>query len=186
MDENTFINLYFDHLCSMAIANEQQRLSYSSLLTGLWNTNFTYTIPMDKNRETDGLELRYEFGSRYGLDPEEVDYILNGCNCTVLEMMVALALKCEEQIMQNPLNGNRTSYWFMAMIENLQLLFMTNNKFDRVYFEECMSRLLTRSYSPNGYGGLFKVTNPRHDMRETDIWYQCMWFLEERLEKERY
>jgi hypothetical protein len=43
---------------------------------------------------------------------------------------------------------------------------------------------MDRDYSPNGYGGLFTVESPRQDMRNTEIWYQCMWHLEELIRKE--
>ena len=85
--------------------------------------------------------------------------------------------------MQNQTGDDRTSFWFMEMVTNLRLATMTDENFDPEYFEKCMNTLLTRSYTPNGYGGLFVVENPREDMRETDIWYQCMWYLEEYLQR---
>lgn len=186
MGEVTILNLYYNWICSIAISNADDRRMYSTLLTSLWNTPFMYTLPLDENRETDGINMRYLFGNVHGYPEEVIRYEIDDRPCSVLEMMVALACRSEEQIMQDPLDGNRTSYWFMEMIETLKLSQMTNDKFDYVYFERCMTTFLNRLYLPNGYGGLFKVDNPRRDMRDTEIWYQCMWHLEEYLKKQSY
>lgn len=173
---------YYDWICSIAISNNELRQAYSKLLRGLWDTPFVYSLSLDKNREIDGLSLRYKFGIDFSY-PYDAVRTLDMRPCSVLEMMVALAYRCETQIMQNQTGDDRTSFWFMEMVTNLRLATMTDENFDPEYFEKCMNTLLTRSYTPNGYGGLFVVENPREDMRETDIWYQCMWYLEEYLQR---
>ena len=180
------LNSYFNWVCSIAIDDSAKRQSYYLLLRGLWDTPFVYSIELDKNREIDGRNLRYTFGDMHGYSIEEVEDYLDDRPCSVLEMMVALACRCEEQIMQNPLGDNKTSFWFMEMIKTLRLLPMVDSRFDYMYFDECMTTFLNRLYLPNGYGGLFKVDNPRRDMRDTEIWYQCMWYLESYLEKQSF
>ena len=64
------------------------------------------------------------------------------------------------------------------MLVSLGLTFMDNELFDSEYFEQRIHIFLNRQYSFNGSGGLFTVNNPRQDMREVEIWYQCMWYLE--------
>lgn len=189
MGEYSFVNVYYNWICSVAISDPQVRKDYSTLLVNLWNTNFVYDIPTDSNREVDGLHLRQTYCSMCRV-PSYAESLMEqelyGKPCSVLEMMVALAIRIEDQIMKDTSEEDRTSHWFMEMVETLRLHPMTNDRFDFLYFERCMSIFFTRSYLPNGYGGLFKVENPRCDMRETEIWYQCMWHLEEVLQKETY
>ena len=100
----------------------------------------------------------------------------------MLEMMVALALRGEENIMDDPDMGNQISSWFMEMIESLKLLEMTNNNYDQQWVEFRIDSLLNHEYESNGEGGLFTVLSPRKDMRLVEIWYQMMWYLNAVLE----
>ena len=125
---------------------------------------------MDENRELDGLYLRFRFA-------DENSYYIDG-DCSVLEMMVALSLKCEEQIMSDDDIGNRTGRWFWEMIDNLGLESMYDDNFDKIYADEVIYRFLNRKYEPNGDGGLFRVNNRIEDMRKVEIWYQMCWYLD--------
>ena len=134
---------------------------------------------MDGNRAEDGVELRYRFGSECGFDNSAVADCLDDKDCSVLEMMVALAIRCEEHIMDNPDIGDRTGKWFLDMIVNLGLEKMTDDRFDKRYVERILHRFLNREYGRNGDGGLFTVHHSRIDMRSVEIWYQAMWYLDE-------
>ena len=177
---------YYDWICAVAIKNPELRGVYSKVLSSLWSTEFTYTIRLDRNRAVDGVNLRYAFALAAGYSDYDIKNTIDSRSCSVLEMMVALACKCETQIMQDKNRGDRTSFWFLEMLSSLGLTPMTDDQFDPDYFAECMYRLLNRTYSQNGRGGLFTVENPRADMRDTEIWYQCMWYLEEYLQKHKY
>lgn len=72
--------------------------------------------------------------------------------CSVLEMMVALAIKIEEQIMDDPDIGNRTGLWFWKMIENLGLKTMRDAVIDTDYVEKIIFRFLDRNYQRDGSG----------------------------------
>ena len=147
--------------------------SYKELLWFLYNTEFTFTIPRDSNRAADGVDLRYRFALERGYDISEC---LSG-PCNVLEMLVALAIQCEDHIMYDPDSGDRTGKWFWDMIANLGLGFMSDDRFDERFVEEKVSIFLNREYEPNGDGGLFTVENCRYDMRTVEIWYQMNWYL---------
>ena len=97
--------------------------------------------------------------------------------CSVLEMMIALAIRCEENIMDNPEVGDRTGQWFWGMIANLGLGAMYNSRFDREYVDETIARFLNRDYDPDGKGGLFRVKNCDHDMRDMEIIDQLFRYL---------
>lgn len=139
----------------------------------LHNIEFTWFIPHDDNRADDGIQLR----RRYALAMEDVRLArcLTG-PCSVLEMMVALASRCEE-IMDDALMGNRTGQWFWGMIHNLGLSPMTDSKFNRDTVDDIIARLLNREYEPDGRGGLFTVRHCTHDMRTVEIWCQLSWYL---------
>ena len=83
--------------------------------------------------------------------------------------------------MTNDEIGDRTPLWFWGMIGNLGLREMTDDIFDESVVDEITERFLTRDYSYNGRGGLFYVSKPRMDMRDVEIWYQMMWYLDEEI-----
>jgi hypothetical protein len=170
---------YNTWLYSQAILDRNDRINYSKLLSKLNNIPFGYMHPMDVNRYDDGIQLRYRFGAEEGYDDivicNEVDVRL----CSVLEMMVALALHMEENIMIDTNYGPRPDRWFMEMLDSLQLIHMTNQNYNSTYVDDRINKLITRNYSLDGSGGLFKLKNPRIDMREIEIWQQAMLYLTE-------
>lgn len=83
--------------------------------------------------------------------------------------------------MTNDEIGDRTPLWFWGMIGNLGLRGMTDDIFDERVVDEITERFLARDYSYNGRGGLFYVSKPRMDMRDVEIWYQMMWYLDEEI-----
>ena len=98
--------------------------------------------------------------------------------CSILEMMIALAIRCEEHIMEDPEIGNRTGQWFWNMIVSLGLGHMTDDYFDLAYVEEAVRRFLNREYSRDGSGGLFTIERCPQDMRRIEIWYQMCMYLQ--------
>ena len=150
---------------------------YQALLHYLNDISFTYTIPMDGNRAEDGVELRYTFGSDVGYDDHVIALYLDNRDCSILEMMAALAFRCEEHIMDDPDLGDRTGRWFWDMIESLGLSGMTDSQFNIYYVDTVIDIFLDRQYSRNGKGGLFTVKNPRRDLRTVEIWYQMCWYV---------
>lgn len=93
--------------------------------------------------------------------------------------MVALCLRCEEQIMYNEEDGNRTGEWFDEMLNSLGISDEANER--NVY--DILSRFIRHDYAPDGHGGLFTLPHCRHDMRNAEIWYQAMWYFDEVLQK---
>ena len=176
MFRDQIINDYFEWLWNFTKCrgHSQNR----KIITLLHNIEFRYSIPMDANREEDGIDLRYRFITEIGIPKnyQEVYGYLDG-PCSVLEMMIALAIRCEESIMDDPDIGDRTSEWFWLMMKNLGLDYMSDRKFDRDIAEEKISIFLDRKYKRNGEGGLF-VVNGRRDLRKVEIWYQMCWYLD--------
>ena len=170
---------YFEWLYEGMCGNRYSKnISYRKLLEHLHNTNFRYTISNDKNRASDGIDLRYSFALSQGCEdePELITDYLKG-PCSVFEMMVALAKRCES-VMDDPKIGDRTGQWFWGMINNLGLGGMNDNRYDEQYVNDVIDTFLDREYKSNGKGGLFTIRNCEYDLREVEIWYQLCWYLD--------
>lgn len=179
MTRNDINKEYFNYLYNLVSKNRYaEQISFIKLLMFLHETEFIYLIPKDQNRAEDGVDLRYRFALTEGCD--DVERVLDCLDapCSVLEMMVALALRCEECIMDDPLMGDRTGQWFWNMIVSLGLGSIVDGKFDKRFAEAVMDRFLNREYEPDGRGGLFTVKHCARDMRDIEIWHQLCEYLD--------
>lgn len=175
--DNEIKCLYFDWLCHFINTGigSKDTSHYSNLLLYLYDRSFVYTIDMDANRAGDGLNLRYRFATEYELD--NADLYFENEDCSILEMMIALAIRMEDSIMEDPDIGNRTAKWFWGMINSLGLIRSDDYSFDYTYVKVVINRFLHRTYLANGCGGLFTVKNSQKDMRTIEIWYQMFAYL---------
>ena len=177
---NNIVSEYFEWLFNLACGERYaEEISYRKLLTHLHSIEFTYLIDNDGNRASDGIDLRYRFAITNGYE-NQVDDILDALDgpCSVFEMILALAIRCEENIMDNPSLGDRTGQWFWGMIGSLGLRTMTDNMFNEDRVNDIILRFLNREYEPDGRGGLFTIRQCRQDLRNVEIWYQLWWYLE--------
>lgn len=172
-------NEYFEWLCGIVYDDDyRENFSYKKLLAYLHNTPFVYSIEMDSNRAEDGIALRYRFGRRCGYSQGVISTVLDTKTfASVLEVMIALSIRCEEQIMANPNYGDRTGQWFWNMITSLGIGSMTDDRFLEPFVMSNIQRFLKRNYDLDGRGGLFTVPG-RTDMRQTEIWYQMCYYLD--------
>ena len=169
-------NDYFESLVGIVCRTRfPEGVSYRKLLTYLHNTDFRYVMPRDKNRAEGGKDLRWRFALACGYEDIYEDMLTGPCS--VLEMMVALALVCEEQ-MDDPLYGDRTAQWFWSMVVSLGLGSMMDSRFDARYVEDVIERFLDRDYEPDGRGGLFTIRNCDRDVRDMEIWHQLCYYLD--------
>lgn len=176
MKKEEVIAQYFDWLYEIVCDKRYSKeISYRKLLSYLHNTEFKYVMRKDKSRASDGVNLRYRF--ELACDCMPIEKYLDK-PCSVLEMMIALSIRCEENIMDDPQIGNRTRQWFWGMITNLGFGNMTDDRFDRKVVDIIMEKFLTREYSPNGRGGLFTIRNCSEDMRKVEIWTQMLYYLD--------
>lgn len=167
---------YFTWLCDYVCKGRYaSRISYDKLLTYLHNKRFRYTVLRDENRAADGMDLRYRFADERRI--ADIRQYLYG-PCSVLEMMIALALRCEEWIMDDPHMGNRTRQWFWRMITNLGLGSMSDDCFDERRVDDIIERFLDREYESDGRGGLFTIRDCEYDLRFVEIWHQLLWYLD--------
>lgn len=165
---------YFNWLTSLVGMKGHQKL-----LTELYLTPFVWTenFPMDQNRVGDGLSLRYRFSYETHMSKEDRDNLERVRPCSVLEVMIALALRCEEEYMVSG-DENNTGKWFYQMVASLGLINMHDAVFDRSKVQEKLNIMMNRGYSPNGLGGLFFIPGYTDDLREVELWYQMMAYLD--------
>lgn len=164
---------YCRKLISIIFNKEYSVDTYNNLFMDLFTYDFTWprSIPGDSNRAEDGLQLRHNL---------EAPDILKDKPCSILEMLIALSIRIEDEWMHNRDEGNRTSQWFWEMIVNMGLGSQNDRNYDPAYVNACIERFLRRAYEPNGSdGGIFVLNNPRRDLRHVEIWYQAMWWLTE-------
>ena len=173
---NIISNEYFNWLYNLACSDRyDEPISYKQLLAQLHNTVFRYSIQRDENRAEYGINLRRLFAYDY-TDIKCADKYLTG-PCSVLEMMLALAIQCEE-IMDDTAYGDRTRQWFWGMVTNLGLGDMADNHYDKKYVSRVLERFLDRNYEADGRGGLFRIKNCADDLRDIEIWVQMLWYLD--------
>lgn len=180
MLKDEVVNDYFEWLYNTVCGERySENISFRKLLSHLHSTTFTYSIKKDENRACDGEDLRYRFAiTNYSRNSVDMVMRMLSGPCSVLEMMTALAIKCEETIMDDPLKGNRTGQWFWGMITNLGLGDMYDDRYDKKKVNYIITRFLNRDYRPDGKGGLFTVKGCERDLRNVEIWCQLCWYLD--------
>lgn len=153
---------------------------YSKLLKTLHNTEFYWLPSMDRdrNRAEDGIELRNEYlserlsdGSLRSADPFHRE-------CSVLEMLVALAIRVEDEFIGVP-GDEHPDRFFFEMIKNLGLDDAMDYDYDQGRVEGCLSMWMGRRFSSRGLGSPFPVCNDRRDQRDFEIWDQMNHYIYE-------
>ena len=169
----TIDDLYFEWLYGQiaAITNRNPARSYWSLARQLYMTEYVWFIPNDDNRAEDGKELRYEFHDQTNA-PVTKDWM--ELNCSMLEMLIALARRASFETGLEPL------WWFWKLMENIELRNYTDITYNVAVqkdVEEKLERLCQRKYRKNGHGGLFPLSSTDKDQTEVELWYQMATYL---------
>lgn len=153
---------------------------YRKIFEVLHDIDYIYVMERDKNRLSDGLGLRRDFENaihdRY---PHLVDEFHNR-RCSVMEMLVALAIRVDTSILCDPMSGEETPYkFFMEMIENLRLDQFKGMHFDAHGVRLIISLWMRRNFKPNGEGSPFPVKNDDRDQRKLETWDQVNSYISE-------
>ena len=139
------------------------------LVSALAQVEFVWRHPMDENRALDGLELRKDFEYETG------DYIDKSSGliyqCTMFEMLAALAIKCEDQLMRDSMTGDRTSKWFFEFLDNLDLLGCDERDVDHI--------IDTCDLFMRGKKDMFPLKKKGIKQANEQIWKQLMAYLNE-------
>jgi len=163
---------YFNWLCAKVISPYSN--NYVDLMIVLHRTEFVWFIKGDRNRKEDGLELRDYFLNESGLEKDPAWF---NEPCSILEVLIAFAQRASFQT-DNPVKA-----WFWIFMDNLRLNdYRQISNLDVPIINAILHNFVSRTYSPNGYGGLFPLDTATDDQREMEIWYQfCAWVDEKAL-----
>ena len=184
---NLYAEDYYNWLLGFIEDDIHDLSNYSVLMSVLFSREFYSLVPNDDNRVGDGLDLRNQFADELGEHLYFVDEDLPPY-CTILEMMIALAIRIENDILYDPEKGYRVSEWFWIMLSNLDLENETDDCFDRERVVMTLNNFVDRKYGENGKFCLFPISKTATmakktatDMKNTEIWYQANYFFTEYL-----
>ena len=177
MISNRIRNDYFNWIYEMMCDGLDE--SYYKLFDYLYNCQFVWTIPEDASRAIDGKNFRYQFGYLYSISRSTIDETFGNSPCSVLEMLAALAYRCEDTIMSNTKLGDRTAQWFWSMLSSIGISNQTDEVFNASLVGHKIYIFLNRTYKKNGKGGAFTIHDKSKDMRRVDLWYQMCYYLNE-------
>jgi len=170
-----YIYDYYQWLLDKIDGHMYPYYDYSLLLNELHSIEFTYGIAMDQNRANDGIRLRMEYMDE-NLIPDL--FYKEGIPCSVLEMMISLAVDCDQQLMYDGVTHN-VAKWFWLMIENLDLMRMTDDNFNTDYVHQQIGNWLSRNFKTDGSGSPFPLKTRGRDQRKVDIWMQLCGYISE-------
>ena len=157
--------------CDLYPVNE-----YDKVLWKLMTTKFVVSMDRDQNRVDDALDLRKKF------IPWDWGETLQ---VSILEIMVSMAIRIEDQIMKNTSDDDRTSVWFWDMMQSLGLRQEFDSMYDGdAYVDRILHDFNNRKYDKNGLGGLFVTRDPSKNMRKMELWFQMHAYLNDVLQDE--
>lgn len=184
--EDIIKDQYFNYLLSLideVRPYADPGITFHKLCAKLHSMPFNWSLMMDENRANDGKSMRYRFTVAYGYFGEEkilVKDILDG-PCSMLEMMIALAVRIEENIMDDPAYGNRTRQWFSEMIMSLGLNGLIDWCYDESVVDKAIERFENKDFEPDGKGSLFTIKGTNRYLKDVEIWIQAMAYLNDYL-----
>lgn len=164
---------YFIWLCShvVSVKSRSRARPFWRLLRQLHEKEFVGWFPNDINRVREGQLLRHEFCRIRELTmTTETDL-----GCSMLEMLIALSGRLSFETERRP------KWWFWHLMRNIGL----ENYSDDVAFtqeevDDVLDRIIWRTYSPTGQGGLFPLEEHPQDQREVELWFQLNAYLLQR------
>ena len=165
---------YYSWLVGL-IGDNYVSTNYQKLLWKLYVTDYIWELDFDRNRAADGLYLRHEFENKTSI---KIFSLLHK-NCSILEMMVALARRAEHDIMYDPDYGDRSSVWFWTMLQNLGLDIYDDWHWFENEVDKILDVFLHRRYEKSGAGSAFPTRFCSQDLTKTDLWMQMNAYLEE-------
>lgn len=170
-----------------SVADERicEALSYIAIPRAAFDKN-----PYDRTRLDDILGFRKGFLDNYAaegnrFEANEADILMEN-PFTLFELLVTLAVKIEQIVMQNTIYGNRTPIWFWMMLENLDITYQTvcrtDGTIDLEYIAAVADRWLNREYCKNGDGSPFPMKKTVEDTRKLPFWKHAMLYFSENFE----
>lgn len=136
---------------------------YCRLMAALFTTPYVPRLTDDVNRWEDGACLVDIFCEETGIDigPSDED---DAPECSVLEMLVALAERIDTELIEGEPTNSSPKYWLCMMLSNLGILQMTDRYFEEEVVEERIDEWMNR-----GIRYLFPPVG-NYDQRRVSEW----------------
>lgn len=178
--EEPLESVYFNWLYTRVAHefNPTPTLTFNILLRELQQTEFVWFLSGDDNRAEDGKQLRLLFANSFSLNLSiEETQLWMQINCSMLEMLIALADRAEFQ------TGLSTREWFWIFIENLGLKECNDaSGIPLTFIKDAIYKVIWRTYDTNGLGGLFPLDETNNDQRKVELWYQLAEYINQQEE----
>lgn len=146
--------------------------SYWDLIGIMFEREFGWIMPLDRNRVDDGMDLRVEFAREFRFKPSIMDPL---GPCSFLEVLIGLSRRLAFNA------GGEAPGWAWQLLGNLELHRMSDpisrQKHRKIL--EIMDTVINRAYSPDGTGGFFPLAWPDEDQTRIEIWYQMSAYIAE-------
>lgn len=171
---------YEDYLWTLVDGNSETYKNYRHLFDILCHYRFVSKIHKDENRENDGYLLRNRFAAEKNYSVIEVLQLLT-YDCTVCELLIALASRINSELISKPVDDDRTADWFWRMVRNLGLMrFKGELTGDQVIIIQTIIDIwMGRSFDFNGVGSPFPLNHPASDQRNIELWFQANYYIME-------
>jgi hypothetical protein len=174
-------DVYVKWLCREVLGGTLGRplYPYMNVCAYMHKITFKDDVPNDDNRSAEGVSLRDEFLSGMGrhLAPTLPWRRFLTMECTLLEMLVGMARRCNFQV-----DTLTVQEWFFKFLENLSIAKYEDTGFtpaDRIRLSKRLNPFNNRTYSPSGAGSIFPLKRPHTDMRKLELWYQMSAYIVE-------
>lgn len=176
--DDVYLEWLYSHIGSVKSRNPER--SYWKLALKLYTTPFKALVINDVNRAEDGRELRAIFREQTGYRMDDIErQLFMDLDCSMLEMLIALSDRVAFQT-DELLEG-----WFWRFMHNLGGLERYSDDLYEISIdeevEEALNRVIWRTYSSDGTGGLFPLRYADHDQRKIELWYQMSAYILEGL-----
>ncbi len=172
IDERYFEWLYL----LVSRSNTRHNARYVKLCELLYTIPFSWTVHNDGNRVEDAREIRQEYLKQHRDQYRTTDWL--EMDASMFEILMGIAQRMAFKTDISP------GVWFWKLIENLGLEICTDSNWDsyarkKVYLAS--TKVIERTYLPNGHGGLFPLNDPQEDQRTIELWLQMNAYLWERM-----
>lgn len=128
---------------------------YKHLLNDLFDISYRWIVELDGNRALDGMDLRRRFRDGYDRD----------IGCSVLEMLVALSIRFEHDVMCEP-GDEDPSRWFWLILRQLDLDLFTDDSYDFVAVNSILELFMS------GQKCILKSGHKIENLATKDLWWQ--------------
>lgn len=152
---------------------------YSQLMGFLDDYSFKWVLKLDEDRAKDGIQLRKEYDFEYSRGDISIYDELFDVPCSVLEMLVALSLRCYDEFLSGFDVKKVTPHKvFLHILTSLDLFSETNNRFS---YEKCVKNVksfIEKLHVNGRYLTVFKIDPKVANPHKMELWWQMQRYID--------